>query len=688
MPTSLSRIVLDPAHGGVRPEGGSSPNRALGPNGLVERDLALDVARRAARLLAAYGDIDVRLTRHDDRNLALAERARVAREAAADVFVSLHFNGAPDPQRDGTEVYVARDASPNSTALARVVGDRVASAACTRPTVVRRDLGVLLADRHAPETSACLVELAYLTNPQQAERLAGERHRESIAAALAQAIHSHVIPGAQAHASSSDYNDGYSDDDGTVTTLDVYAGNRVHAASADPALFVCTPDPVAVDDATWLPTPTATADDATRGALTTLGLSAAQVRAFVAAGGLVPMRPIAAACGQDMLIELLRRLRYTPAQLRNPPHSWGANLNARLGVPRRQRLLASRVLLAVPGHFRQLARRTSDAVEAHTLETLGWLFAYWLRDRVDNATNKSWWLPPSPDWVAAFPNPLPFVDSELHRLIMRIGQIDDLMEFGSYRSRQQAWENGLPGQQWKREIGGVAGIPAGRPFYPQIVHVPAAPNIAAHMAQIRARFAQHVQQVQNASGVNTNETTATLHRCRNNLVTALNLVTRMSLGAIELTTGHPLLASQRRRTTTSLEFMTAIHPLASAMFATIHDLGWNDLLYNTEGSFCFRGIKRDAAEADFHTAATHISDHAFGIAIDVNVAENPRRNAHSTIDPRIVALVEAFHFQWGKCFAAPDPMHFQFDDRQGQQPPAPAPAQPTQPAQPAQGPQH
>lgn len=438
MPTRLSRIVLDPGHGGARPAGGSSPNRSQGPNGLLERDIALDVARRAARLLTAYGDTDVRLTRDGDHNLPLTERARIARDMKAHVFVSLHLNGAPDPARDGTEVYVARSASNDSELLARRVGEGVAAAAGTHPSVVRRDLGVLLADRHAPDTSACLVEFAYLTNPPQAERLAAERHRESIASALAQAIHAHVANGGPATTQAA-YDDGY-DGDTAVASLAVYAGNRAHTASADATVFACPPDPVAVDKATQLPTPAADGDAVTRVALTALGLTAAQVTAFADAGGLAPMRPIAAACGQDMLVELLRRLRYTTAQLRNPPHSWGTDLNARLSVPRSQRLLAARVLLAVPGHFRQLARRTTDVVEAHTLETLGWLFAYWLRDRVEDATTRKWWMPPIPRWAAAFPNPLPFVDGELHRLIMRIGEIDDQMEFAAYRARQKAWE--------------------------------------------------------------------------------------------------------------------------------------------------------------------------------------------------------------------------------------------------------
>ena len=54
--------------------------------------------------------------------------------------------------------------------------------------VRRADLGVLLPSRHAPATAACLAEIAFLTNPDQSRRLAGEAYRQQIAEALATAI--------------------------------------------------------------------------------------------------------------------------------------------------------------------------------------------------------------------------------------------------------------------------------------------------------------------------------------------------------------------------------------------------------------------------------------------------------------------------------------------------------------------
>src|SRR5262245_3655540 len=109
MTNRRAMVVLDPGHGGARPIGGSSPNHAVAPDGQLEKTLVLDVARR---LGARLGDVaDVRFTRTGDENLSLSARARMARDSDARLFVSLHLNGSSDPTVDGTEVWIARDAT-------------------------------------------------------------------------------------------------------------------------------------------------------------------------------------------------------------------------------------------------------------------------------------------------------------------------------------------------------------------------------------------------------------------------------------------------------------------------------------------------------------------------------------------------------------------------------------------------
>src|SRR5262245_416763 len=90
---SAARIeaVIDPGHGGIERVGGSTPNDAVGPAGLLEKSIALDIARRAVRRLSNRGR-RAALTRDADANLSLEDRAAVARGAGAPVFVSVHFH--------------------------------------------------------------------------------------------------------------------------------------------------------------------------------------------------------------------------------------------------------------------------------------------------------------------------------------------------------------------------------------------------------------------------------------------------------------------------------------------------------------------------------------------------------------------------------------------------------------------
>lgn len=94
-----AHVVLDPGHGG-RETG------AVGPNGIVEKELNLDVARRIARDLEALGATVV-LTRTDDTRVTLRTRAEIARALRPLLFVSIHHNGGPTVPSDlpGTQVY-------------------------------------------------------------------------------------------------------------------------------------------------------------------------------------------------------------------------------------------------------------------------------------------------------------------------------------------------------------------------------------------------------------------------------------------------------------------------------------------------------------------------------------------------------------------------------------------------------
>jgi N-acetylmuramoyl-L-alanine amidase len=95
---TVSRVVIDPGHGG-------KDNGAVGPDGLKEKDVTLDVAHRVAPVLAAQG-IQVVLTRDDDHFVSLEERTARANAFGADLFVSIHCNASETKGRRGVETYV------------------------------------------------------------------------------------------------------------------------------------------------------------------------------------------------------------------------------------------------------------------------------------------------------------------------------------------------------------------------------------------------------------------------------------------------------------------------------------------------------------------------------------------------------------------------------------------------------
>jgi N-acetylmuramoyl-L-alanine amidase len=98
-PRSVRRVVLDPGHGGHDPG-------ATGPNGLREKDVALDIAHRAAPAIARELGITTLLTRDADRYVALDERTARANAFHADLFVSIHCNASIDGVAKGVMTFV------------------------------------------------------------------------------------------------------------------------------------------------------------------------------------------------------------------------------------------------------------------------------------------------------------------------------------------------------------------------------------------------------------------------------------------------------------------------------------------------------------------------------------------------------------------------------------------------------
>jgi N-acetylmuramoyl-L-alanine amidase len=95
----IGRIVIDPGHGG-------HDTGTIGPTGLMEKDLCLDVALRLGKIIdQRLPGADVIYTRADDTFVPLEERTNIANQAKADLFISIHANSSRDTGARGIETY-------------------------------------------------------------------------------------------------------------------------------------------------------------------------------------------------------------------------------------------------------------------------------------------------------------------------------------------------------------------------------------------------------------------------------------------------------------------------------------------------------------------------------------------------------------------------------------------------------
>lgn len=94
----LGKVVIDAGHGG-------HDTGTIGPHGLMEKDLVLDVALRLGRLISQQLGAEVVYTRSDDVFIPLEDRTKIANDEKADLFISIHANSSPEPSATGVETY-------------------------------------------------------------------------------------------------------------------------------------------------------------------------------------------------------------------------------------------------------------------------------------------------------------------------------------------------------------------------------------------------------------------------------------------------------------------------------------------------------------------------------------------------------------------------------------------------------
>jgi N-acetylmuramoyl-L-alanine amidase len=216
--TALRTIVLDPGHGG-------DETGAKGPGGALEKDVALAVARQLKGLLESRLGVRVLLTRDGDQTVALDARAALANNNKADVFVSLHANASVRGSARGAEVFYLSAGEYNgearqhaaleaelmpaynggerrvemilwemaqlqhlqdSAALASIVEQQLRARVPMTPAAIQQAPFIVLVGANMP---AVLVEMGFVTNPDEEKLLTSPAHQ----ALLAQAIFDSLV---------------------------------------------------------------------------------------------------------------------------------------------------------------------------------------------------------------------------------------------------------------------------------------------------------------------------------------------------------------------------------------------------------------------------------------------------------------------------------------------------------------
>lgn len=211
----VHRIVIDPGHGGKDP---GTINRRLD---LQEKNITLDIGKRLNAILNEHAEFEIILTRCRDEYVPLEERAAIANSNQGDIFVSIHTNSAPRQTARGVESYylnitadpramevAAQENAMSSKSMAdmrtilnqilqnsKISESRILCQSIQRGMVANLkqkydavdDLGVKKAPFYVllgAQMPSALIEVSFLSNLNEAKRLASPSYRQAVAAGL------------------------------------------------------------------------------------------------------------------------------------------------------------------------------------------------------------------------------------------------------------------------------------------------------------------------------------------------------------------------------------------------------------------------------------------------------------------------------------------------------------------------
>lgn len=178
-------VVIDAGHGG-------KDSGAVGVDGTREKELALDTARRVESLLTDRG-YQVIMTRSRDEYIQLANRAKIANNANADIFLSIHFNSAGTDKAKGIEVLYA---SENNVSRKKEAGDqrRLANEVlkCILKETGLNNRGIKnrpeLAVLRLTDMNAALVEGGFMSNPDEMDTIKTDAYLDKLARGIVNGI--------------------------------------------------------------------------------------------------------------------------------------------------------------------------------------------------------------------------------------------------------------------------------------------------------------------------------------------------------------------------------------------------------------------------------------------------------------------------------------------------------------------
>ena len=221
LPRELPVVVLDPGHGGIDPGTTSS-------SGQREKDLVLNMAKELESLIERSGRYRVVLTRSDDEFIRLRDRIAIARKLGGQIFISIHADSLRFADQRGASIYTLsekasdeeaarfaaeenkadiltgadlsqhdavvatilidlaqRDTSNKSIAFADLMAEQLAKVS---PLVKRHRRFAGFAVLKSPDIPSVLLELGYLSNPEDARNLAQPNYRAKLGQAIVRAL--------------------------------------------------------------------------------------------------------------------------------------------------------------------------------------------------------------------------------------------------------------------------------------------------------------------------------------------------------------------------------------------------------------------------------------------------------------------------------------------------------------------